>query len=125
MTIRDLKLDPDTLEPVVENGDLVEIFDLDVVAQRHRLTLGCFLGEWFLDTTHGVDYFGQVLGKGVQQARVASHLRSKILAIPNTNSLNRFEFDYEPETRKFSLDYEAETDFGPLPMSQQLPPAAS
>lgn len=111
-TLRDIKLDDVTDEPVVENGDLVFIEDQDVVAQRHRLTLRTFEGEWFLDTTRGIDYRGQVLIKGVQQARVAAHFREKILAIPNTRQLNRFDVDYDPVRRKFTIDYEAATDFG-------------
>jgi hypothetical protein len=121
-TVTDLKLDADTGGLVVEGGDFVIIEDLDVVAQRLRLVLRTVLGEWFLDTTHGVDYFGTILVKGAQQSRVESELRTKILAVPNVLALARFDATYDTELRRFSLVFEVSTDFGTVTIGTAVPP---
>lgn len=60
----DLKLDPTTHDIVFVNGEsLVTQYMADIVAQRLKITLYTFLGEWFLDTSVGVPYFQQIFGK--------------------------------------------------------------
>lgn len=117
----DIKLDETTGAIVVENGDIVLIHDLDVIAQRLRLTLRTIMGEWFLDTTHGVDYFGVILVKGAQQARVESELREKILGVPGVLSLQRFDASYDTALRKFALSFDVDTVFGPLTVEAGAP----
>jgi len=124
-TVRDLKLDADTGDLVVESGDLVLIEDLDVVAQRLRLKLRTVVGEWFLDTTSGVDYFGKILRKGVQQSAVEAELRAAILGVPNVRALRRFESTYDPARRRFRLDFVVDTDFGTAEISTTVPPLAA
>lgn len=122
-TIRDLKLDPDTGDLVVENGDLVLIDDADVVAQMLRLKLRTVLGEWFLDTTSGVDYFRKILRKGVQQSAVESELRSAIVSVPHVEALRRFDAEYDEGARRFRLDFVVQTDLGDVSLSVTVPPA--
>lgn len=60
----DLALDPDTHDIMFANGAVFVTQRMaDIVAQRLKITLYTFLGEWFLDTDVGVPYFQQIFGK--------------------------------------------------------------
>lgn len=124
MTTYDLALDPNTGGIVVENGDLELITDPgEAIAQSLRLTLRTVQGEWFLDTSHGVDYFGTVLVKGAQRSRVESEFREKILAVRGVNSLVSFTSTYDEVTRRFGLTFTVDTDEGEITVSTGAPPA--
>lgn len=61
----DLLLDPLTNDLIFVNGTpTVTQTQSEIVAQRLKIKLQTFLGEWFLDRTIGVPYFQQILGKG-------------------------------------------------------------
>ena len=113
-TVIDLKLDPETGEPVVENGDLALIYDGDVVAQMLRLKLRTFFGEWFLNTEAGIKYLEVVFVKGVQRSLVEAVFRNAILETDHVNSIKTFTAGFEPITRVFSLTFVVDTDFGEL-----------
>lgn len=60
----DLLINTETGDLVFKNGQCpVTQLQADVVAQRLRIKLYTFLGEWFLDTTIGVPYIQQVFAK--------------------------------------------------------------
>ena len=80
------------------------------------------IGEWFLDTTSGVDYFGRVLGKRQQRSLVEATLRDAIVSVRNVKELLRFAVDFVPETRAFLLDFEVDTQFGPVAVETTFPP---
>lgn len=52
-----LQIDAETHDLIFDSsGNLCMISDHETSAQCVRLTLECFLGEWFLDETHGTEY---------------------------------------------------------------------
>jgi hypothetical protein len=60
----DLLIDSTTGDLVFKNGVCpVTQLQADVVAQRLRVTLYTFYGEWFLDGTIGVPYIQQIFSK--------------------------------------------------------------
>jgi hypothetical protein len=121
----DLALDDDTGDLVVEDGDLALVEEADVVAQKLRNTLRTVLGEWYLDTTHGVDYFGAILIKGAQQARVESELREKILGVEGVAELTSFQAEYDETRRRFRLVFSVRTDSGvAVSVSVAVPPVS-
>lgn len=50
-----------------------------LVAQRLSLRLRTYLGEWFLDTTMGIDWFADVLLKNVSKQTVDSILQNELV----------------------------------------------
>ena len=50
-----------------------------LVAQRLSVRLRTYLGEWFLDTKMGVDWFADILLKNVSKQTVDSILQNEIL----------------------------------------------
>lgn len=125
MPVYDLALDHDNGAPMVVDGDLALLTDRkDQIAQALRLTLRTVVGEWFLDTTHGVDYFNTVLIKGAQQARVESEFRDKILGVKGVKALTKFQAEYDQARRRFRLVFVVSTDEGNIPIEVVVPPTA-
>lgn len=61
----DILLNPETHDALFVNGSCHMTTSLgESVAQRLKVTLLTFRGEWFLDTTYGVPYRESVFGKG-------------------------------------------------------------
>ena len=50
-----------------------------LVAQRLSVRLRTYLGEWFLDTTMGIDWFADVLLKNVSKQTVDSILQNELI----------------------------------------------
>lgn len=50
-----------------------------LVAQRLSVRLRTYLGEWFLDTTMGIDWFADVLLKNVSKQTVDSILQNELV----------------------------------------------
>ncbi len=117
-TICDLALDPDTLDILVADGDIALIYDADVVAQRLRLRLSRVLGEWFLDATSGVDYLGEVFAK---QTASEAAIRDAILSTPYVRGLDTFEASVDQATRRLSVEFSADTEFGTVSVLVEAP----
>lgn len=118
----DLKLDPVTGDLALENGDLVlleqDSGDTAEVAQKLRQALLFFKGEWFLDTEAGVPYHQDIFGKQRDLVLVRAILITTILDVPGVIGLNRFDLDYEPDTRSLTVDFEAESINGKVPIRE-------
>lgn len=80
------------------------------VRQRLDIKLKTFQGEWFLDTTFGIPYRQQIIGKGLS---IAERDAIYIKAIKEDRSVNRivyFTSLYNPDTRFYSVDFEVNVD---------------
>lgn len=88
--MRDLALDPATgdLDLTGRRLRLTEP-GAESVAQKLRVRLRLFKGEWHLDTSVGVPYYTDVLGRQSQTA-VEALLRRVIVTCPGVLSLESF-----------------------------------
>lgn len=87
----DLLLDPLTNDLVFVNGaSPVTQTQSEIVAQRLKITLYTFLGEWFLDTALGVPYFQQVFGKNRSKNAVDVIFQNIIAADPGVIEIREF-----------------------------------
>lgn len=67
----DLLLNSETGDLVFTNGICpVTQLQADVVAQRLRISLYTFYGEWFLDETIGVPYIQQIFTKVQRKSKI-------------------------------------------------------
>ncbi len=83
---------------VFTEGRLTIVTGSAARAQRIRIALKHFRGEWFLDQNQGTDYFGKVLGKATDRARRAE-LRRRILGVPGVAEIQSIELAVDPKTR--------------------------
>lgn len=117
-TIVDLKLDPETLDIAIEDGDVVLIEDADVVAQQLAVRLKRQLGEWYLDITSGVDYLNDIAPKGAPREAV---LRDAISSVPFVAGITAFDLLLDNATRRLILRFTAKTTFGDVSASVEVP----
>lgn len=103
----DLLLNPDTNDLVFTNGKCpVTQRLLDIVAQRLKITLYTFLGEWFLDTTIGVPYFQQIFGKIRTKATIDLIFQRIISNDPDVIEILSFESSLTTDNRGYTMTFQ-------------------
>lgn len=76
---------------VFVNGDCPTTnFFTDSVAQRVFILLRTFETEWWLNTTTGIPYLQQILGKKVNKTTVDRIIQQKVLAEEGVSSIERY-----------------------------------
>jgi hypothetical protein len=102
----DIYLDPVTHDILIENGTpRLTSDDLEDAAQRLKIRIWIFQGEWILDTREGVPYYQQILDK-TSRAAVDAILRAKILEEPLVERINQFSSTFDKANRSYELDFE-------------------
>jgi len=96
----------------VKNGGFAIVTNGAQAVQHLRTRLRFFSGEWFLDLTVGVEYYQQILKKPFDMAKVEALIKSEILNTPDIEKLTRFESSFNGETRKLTINFDAETSYG-------------
>jgi hypothetical protein len=118
----DLELGEGTHDLVVNTstGDLTILEGLDATAQRLKIKLLFFLGEWFLDQSVGIPYYESVLIKNPNLAVVNAIFRKAILTDEAVEAINQFELTIDSAARSAHLLFKADTVDGPLVFDQEM-----
>ena len=104
----DFKLDPYTNDIIWTNGALLisqvtQPFT-ETVAQRLKIRLLTFQGEWFMDTTYGVPWFQRILGiKQTSKSAVDLIFQQKILEEEGVKEIVTFNSTFV--NREYSLNF--------------------
>jgi hypothetical protein len=94
----DLLLDTLTGDLVFKNGaSPVTQLMADIVAQRLRITLYTFYGEWFLDNTIGVPYIQQIFTKVQRKSTIDLIFQGLIAADPGVIEILTFSSEVSPQ----------------------------
>lgn len=105
----DLLLDPVTHDCVFINGQTpVTRESSEVTAQRLKIRLKTFQGEYDFNTTYGVPYFQSILGKKLRKADIDNIFRQKILEEPCVLRITEFNSTYT--NGNYSLTFSAVDD---------------
>lgn len=112
----DLKLNDSTWDCVFINGPLtregITSPLTETVAQRLKILLLTFMGEWFWDTTYGVPYFQSMLGRKVTKERVDLIFNQKILEEPGVREILTFDSTFN--NRVYSLTFSVRVTDGTI-----------
>ncbi|QJC78964.1 hypothetical protein [Pseudomonas umsongensis] len=100
MTVRKLDTDGDL---AMGPQEFLTGYSAEEVAQNVLTRLKFFLGEWFLDTADGTDWFGSVLGKGSALASRESVIRRRILLTPGCAGMTAFSMTTDIATRQLTV----------------------
>lgn len=102
----DILLDPNSHDVVFVNGAApVTRSQQDVVAQRLKITLQTFLGEWFLNLDTGLPYFQQILTKIRNKSTVDAIFQQAILADPGVIEMIQYSSTLTASSRGFDLSF--------------------
>lgn len=107
-----LRLDADTGDLDLSSGTVRLVDGADEIAQKIRIRLRFFLGEWFLDTRLGVPWFQKVLGKKRKKAIVDVYIKRVVLTTPGVQSIDSFSMTFDGVTRKLSVSFTCVTTAG-------------
>lgn len=117
----DLLLNNDTGDLIFVNGKCpVTQLQADVVAQRLRITLYTFLGEWFLDQTVGVPYLQQIFTKVQKKSTVDLIFQGLISKDPGVIEILSFKSEISQKrgyTMTFSVRVADNTASLPITLS--------
>lgn len=105
------KLDPTTNDLIVSGGKISLLSTLqEAVRQRLSIKLKTWQGEWFLDTTYGIPYRQQIIGKGLSKAEIDALYIAEINADPDVQRIVYFNSEYNPYTRLYDLNFEVKVE---------------
>jgi hypothetical protein len=82
--------DADRDFPIGADGRLQLVIDVDTIVERLRTRLATWLGDWYLDTTVGIDYKNQILGQSRNGGAISSILRREILLESGVERIDSF-----------------------------------
>lgn len=116
----DLALDAKKHDLIIADGDFIVIDNAERVAQQIKIQLLTWLGEWFLDTTHGVPYLDYILVKNPNLELIASIFREQIMKVDDVDCVNSLEIDYDAQTRTMTVDYEVSTSYALVSRKEKL-----
>ena len=109
----DILLNPDTHDVEFVNGDCPVTTTIQLgVAQRLKIMLQTFLGEWFLNTDTGIPYFEAIFGKVRSKSSVDLILQEKILSDPGVIEMVEFESELDGARRVYSMRFKVRTSEG-------------
>lgn len=108
----DLKLDPITNDLAIENSDLQVVKDLDWLVQSVKVKFQTFKGEWFLNTTVGLDYFGLVFIKGPNLNLIDNMHKFGLLEYDEITEILSFSSSLNKQVRELTVEFIADSIFG-------------
>lgn len=92
----------------------------DAVAQAVGTRLKLWSGEWFVDTTDGMPWNEQVLGKRQAGKNPDAAIRQRILGTDGVTAISSYESSFNGETRRLSVTATIETIYGTTTISEAL-----
>lgn len=104
----DLALDPNG-DLAIAGGDLVLVRGADAVAQRIRIRLRLFLGEWFLDESAGLPYFERILGAKLGRQGLVSIVREELRRVRGVASIDSLTAEIDGRRARIAFRVTADT----------------
>ncbi|PJZ24400.1 hypothetical protein CH352_14430 [Leptospira hartskeerlii] len=98
-------------------GRLVMLEGVDALRQILGNRLKMFLGEWYLAPNEGVDWLSLVDQKIFVRSAFLDEVRKAILKEPAVTKIVSLDADFDPKTRRVSIQFEVESKFGTLSSS--------
>lgn len=116
----DFALNAKTHDLIIADGDLIAIDNAERVAQQIKIQLLTWLGEWFLDITHGVLYLDYILVKNPNIELARSIFKEQIMKVDDVDDVTSLEIYYNATERTMAVEYEASTSYGLVTRKEKL-----
>ena len=117
---KDIKLDKNAHDLLIENYDLSLVNGIDRVIQNLKIVIWFFFIEWYLDTSKGVRFYEDILIKNPNLPNIEVLLKDKILQVADVEEILEFDIDYNAALRSMSVTFKVRTTFGVAPISEEL-----
>lgn len=115
----DILIDPATNDIAHRNGLIRYAVSGNETAQRVIMRIRRLKGEWFIDTTAGMPYIQDILGKrDINYFKLL--LRKEILNTDGVQSINNFRLSFNSKTGHISVYVEIKVDGEYIPIVQEF-----
>lgn len=94
---------------------------LDATAQRIKVRLKLFLGEWFLDLLAGIPYYQDILVKNPDETAINAIIKEAILSVPTVIELVTYTASLDNARRTFTVTFHCRTEDGTIESDFVLP----
>lgn len=109
--LKALKLDPETKDLVLENGDFVMVEGPDEEAQAVWLAISTNKGEWFLDTLHGLAY-KYVQTKNPNEVQIKAEVMGTIYQDDRVAEVVEVNLEFDRQKRSLKIIFRAKMKSG-------------
>lgn len=109
----DIKLDDSGDVSFTTGESSVTTIGAEDLTQRLHIRLNTFLGEWFMDNTYGMDWWGRVFGKNRSKRAVDVLIQEQILQEPDALQIVSYESSIS-SSRVFSCSFKVRTEDGAI-----------
>lgn len=109
----DIKLGEDGDISLVNGDAQTTSIGAEDLAQRLRIRLNTFQGEWFMDNTLGIDWWNRVMGKNRSKMAVDALIQDSILKEPDALQIVSYTSSISTN-RKFSCSFRVRTENGAI-----------
>lgn len=96
-----------------DTGNWAFVRESAYVAQSLKTRLNFYYGEWFLDTSLGVDYFGSILVKPADIVTSEALIKDTILNTKDVTALLTYNDRFSPRSRVYGVDFSVTTVYSP------------
>ncbi len=94
---------------------------VEATAQRARIMLQFFEGEWYLDQREGLPYWRKILVHNPNAAEIRSMYRRALLDVPRIAAVDKLDVSIDRQAREGHMTFEATTDDGqPLHLDEPI-----
>jgi len=106
----------------ISTGNLVVLEDGQAVAQMIGTAWRTVLGEWFLNTESGLDYFGKILVRQPNENIIKQELKRVTLDVPYVTAIFFDSFQLVRITSGYNIVLECtvNTEFGDIKLNDTL-----
>lgn len=111
MPRRDILLDADGNRLLV-GGDYGFADGIQAVKQGIEVRVRLFLGEYWLDTSKGVDWIGKILIRNANPAIVKAEITAAIAATPDVTRVTNVAYTVDAVARTVSITYDVASTEG-------------
>lgn len=105
----DLLLDTANHDLVIDGYVLQITEGLTATAQRLKVRLKLFLGEWFLGINDGVPYYEDILVKNPDLELIKADFRQQIMTVPTVVEMLRLTVVPDYQARRLYVDFAVRT----------------
>jgi hypothetical protein len=88
---------------VTADGHLYMVHEAEAIGQHARQRTMTFSGEWFLDTTCGVPWLEQIMGRQFDAALAESVIKKELVETDGVTGIEAFSLSYSRTVRGINV----------------------
>ncbi len=109
MALHDIFIDPSTHDIDFDDFRITSSSG-EAIAQKVKIRLLTFLGEWHLDKSIGTAWFEKILRKGATDYVVDQEIRKRTLETEGVRAITSFSSEFDQRNRSYSCRLVITTD---------------